>query len=145
MTMRRVAVIAFAFAILVAATSAHADAIDGEWCSAKGQNLLIEGPKIRLPSGVTIEGHYRRHEFAYEPPKDDPDAGQIIYMNLLNEEMMNLRHVKDGVSGKPELWRRCNVTSSLSCHRRIYSGDPSCHMTDLSNLLHDGSPQHVRG
>ena len=109
--MRPAAAIVLALATLAAAPHAHADAINGEWCSPKGQNILIEGPRIRLPSGVSIEGQYRRHEFAYEPPKDDPDAGQIIYMQQLSEEMMHLRRVKDGVAGEPELWRRCNVTS----------------------------------
>ena len=107
---------AFALATIAAAPPAFADAIDGEWCSPRGQNLLIEGQKIRIPSGATIEGTYQRHEFAYEAP-----------------------------AGDPETWHRCNVTSSLFCHRRIYSGDPLCHMTDLLNLLHDGSPQQVRG
>lgn len=109
--MRRAAAILLAFAALAAAPPAFADAIDGEWCSPKGENLMIAGSKIRLPSGAVIEGRYRRHEFAYQVPAGEPDAGQVIYMDLLNEESMNLFHIKDGVPGAAEPWRRCNVTS----------------------------------
>jgi hypothetical protein len=109
--MRRAFAIAFAVATYAAASPAHADAIDGEWCSGKGQNLMIDGPSVRIPSGATIQGQYSRHAFIYEAPKDDASAGQTVFMELLNEEMMNLRHVKDGVASEAELWRRCNVTS----------------------------------
>ena len=90
---------------------AHADAIDGEWCSPKGQNLMITGPTIRIPSGATIQGQYSRHAFAYEPPEDDPEYGQFVVMELLNEDLMRLARVKDGVASPAEEWRRCNVTS----------------------------------
>ena len=109
--MRLAVAIVFALATFAAAPLAHADAIDGEWCSGKGRNLLIDGPKIRIPSGATIDGQYRRHEFAYEAPPGDADAGQIVYMDLVNEETMNLRRVKDGAAAEPEIWHRCNVTS----------------------------------
>lgn len=109
--MRRAVAIVFALATFAAAPLAHADAIDGEWCSATGQNLVIDGPRIRLPSGLAINGRYARHAFAYEAPKDGAEAGQIIYMELLDEETMHLRHVKDGTAGAAETWHRCNVTS----------------------------------
>lgn len=109
--MRRAAAIGILLAGFAAAPVAWADAIDGEWCSAKGLNLEIHGPKIRLPSGATIDGHYARHEFAYEALKDSDEAGYVIYMELQNEEEMLLRRLKNGVVGEPELWRRCNVTS----------------------------------
>ena len=96
---------------LAAAPQAMADAIDGDWCSAKGENLMIQGPKIRIPSGVTIDGKYSRHEFAYEPPAGDPDERFIIYMELLNEETMVLRRLKDGKITSMDTWRRCNVIS----------------------------------
>jgi hypothetical protein len=98
---------ALALASVFAAPQAHADAIDGEWCSPKGQNLMIAGPTIRIPSGATIQGQYSRHAFAYE----DPGQGQMIVMELLNEELMHLFRIKDGVAESAEEWRRCNVTS----------------------------------
>jgi hypothetical protein len=105
--MRRWAAIIFALAAFFAAPVAHADAIDGEWCSPKGQNLMITGPTIRIPSGATIQGQYSRHAFAYE----DPGEGQMIVMELLSEEQMRLFHLKDGITSAAEEWRRCNVTS----------------------------------
>jgi hypothetical protein len=52
--MRRALAIALALAGLV--TAAHADAIDGDWCSADGRSLSITGPTIRTPGGATITG-----------------------------------------------------------------------------------------
>jgi hypothetical protein len=109
--MRRAVAIAFAVATYAAAPHAHADAIDGEWCSVKGQSLMIAGPQIRTPAGIASTGQYSRHAFVYEPPEGDPERGQMIFMELLGEELMHLIRVKDGVSGPVEEWRRCNVTS----------------------------------
>ncbi len=109
--MRRAAALGFALAGFAAVPQSLADAIDGEWCSVKGLSLEIEGPKIRLPSGATINGQYGRHDFAYEAPKDSEEAGSVIYMQLLSEEEMLLRRLKAGLVSDPERWRRCNVTS----------------------------------
>ncbi len=136
--MRAVLAIALAVAVLTAASPAYADRIDGDWCSKEGKNLRIDGPSIRTPAGIQTSGNYMRHEFMYEPPEGDPDKGQIIMMRQIHDELMQLSRVKDGVPGQTEEWRRCNVTSDLDCHRRIYSGDPWCRMGD-------GSPQQVRG
>lgn len=110
--MKRAAAILFLVAGLAAAPSlAIADAIDGEWCSAKGENLLIRGPKIRLPSGAEIDGIYHRHEFAYQPPAGEAHAGETAYLELLDEEEMLFRWIKDGAASEPDLWKRCNPTS----------------------------------
>jgi hypothetical protein len=90
---------------------AFADAIDGEWCSPKGLRLKIAGPDITIPSGSAIKGDYARHHFAYVAPAGDPDAGASVLMQLLNEEEMNVYKARDGKTGEPELWRRCQVTS----------------------------------
>lgn len=111
MTMRRAAAIGFAIAALATVPPAHADALDGDWCSPSGQSLRIEGPSIRLPSGLTIEGHYHRHTFDYQAPANDPDAGQLVHIQQIDEQMMHLRRIGTGVPAEPELWRRCNVTS----------------------------------
>ena len=109
--MRRAAAITAIAAALAAASPARADAIDGEWCSAKGLNLMIAGPKIRLPSGREIEGQYRRHEFAYQIPAGEQNAGSIVYLQLISEEEMLFRLIQGDTPGAPELWKRCNVTS----------------------------------
>jgi hypothetical protein len=92
------------------ASPALADAIDGDWCGG-GKHLSILGPKITLPSGVSMQGDYRRHEFAYKPPAGDADFGQTIFMQLISEEEMTLYHVVDDKPGEPETWKRCEVTS----------------------------------
>lgn len=109
--MKRAAAIGIAIAAVAAAPSARADAIDGEWCSAKGANLLISGPRIRTPAGISATGQYSRHAFIYQPPEDDPDRGITIFMELFNEELMVLTRVRNGVADQAEEWRRCNVTS----------------------------------
>jgi hypothetical protein len=110
--MRGAVAIACGLAALVAATAcARADAIDGSWCSKEGQSLTIDGPKIRTPFGSEVQGRYSRHAFAYEAPAADGDAGQIVVMQLMDEEDMRLARLKDGVTGPVEDWRRCNVTS----------------------------------
>jgi len=72
---------------------------------------MITGPKIRLPSGKEIDGKYARHEFAYQIPAGEADAGTIVYLQMRDEESMLFRIIKDGAPGAPDLWRRCNVTS----------------------------------
>lgn len=109
--MRRAAAIALVVATFAAAPHAFADAIDGDWCSAGGKNLRIDGSSIRTPAGIRTTGRYSRHAFAYEPPDGDPERGLIVIMDLLNEELMHLVRVKEGVAGAVEEWRRCNVTS----------------------------------
>ncbi len=110
--MKRAAAIFSLLAGLAAAPSlALADAIDGEWCSAKGESLMIRGPSIRLPSGAEIQGLYRRHEFAYQPPAGEAHAGETAYLEMLGEEDMLFRWIKDGQASEPEAWKRCNPTS----------------------------------
>jgi hypothetical protein len=91
--------------------TAHADAIDGEWCFSDGRRMRIEGPKITTPAGIETRGEYHRHSFAYEGPVGDPEAGQVILMELLNEEEVRLTRVKSGQPSPHQIWRRCQVTS----------------------------------
>lgn len=100
-----------AFYCLLSAT-ALADAIDGDWCSAS-KHLSIKGPEIILPSGAAIQGDYRRHEFIYQVPAGDVDAGSLIYLQLQGEDNMSLYHLKDGKPVDGEAWLRCapNTTS----------------------------------
>jgi hypothetical protein len=110
--MKRAAAIGFAIlAAMAAAPSARADALDGDWCSAEGKKLTIKGPEIRLPSGTTLKGDYRRHEFLYQAPAGEDHSGDIAYLAQQSEELMQFRWIENGTPGEPETWRRCNVTS----------------------------------
>jgi hypothetical protein len=91
--------------------AAQADAIDGEWCFSDGRRMRIEGPKITTPAGIETRGEYHRHSFAYEGPAGDPEVGQVILMQPLNEEEVQLTRVKGGQPSPHQIWRRCQVTS----------------------------------
>jgi hypothetical protein len=97
----------FIFAFLLFSTPALADAIDGDWCLAE-KHLSILGPKITLPSGVSIQGDYRRHRFFYQVPAGDADAGALIYLQLHGEDNMSLYHLKDGKPVDGQSWLRCS-------------------------------------
>lgn len=105
--------VAIAFLVLCASvTAAHADRIDGNWCAADGHSLSIDGPNIKTPGGAAITGDYARHEFAYTAPKQDSDAGQMVYMRLFDDNDMASVHIKDGqMEGQPVMWHRCQPVS----------------------------------
>jgi len=97
-----------ALALLLGSPSAHADAIDGEWCLG-ASHFAIDGPNIVTPGRNRVQGNYSRHGFAYVVPADEPGAGGEINMRLLNEETVQL--TRAGQSSSPEIWRRCKPTS----------------------------------
>lgn len=97
--------------LVATAVPALADRIDGDWCSADGKHLSIEGPRIVIPSGAEISGQYDRHHFRYSGPAGDPEAGQIIEMQQLSDEEMRLQRTAGGEKMPVETWRRCQVTS----------------------------------
>jgi hypothetical protein len=102
--------LAAAVAILVSAVPARADAIDGNWCTAEGKRLAIEGPKIVTPAGTQTIGNYSRHAFTYEVPPTDPGAGQTMFMVLLNENTMNSAMAADAQAARQmpaQVWHRC--------------------------------------
>jgi hypothetical protein len=93
----------------VATHSAHADAIDGQWCQGPS-HFVIEGPNILTPGGARIQGSYSRHGFVYILPANEPGAGGEIDMVLLSEETVQFTH-KGQATTAPEIWRRCKPTS----------------------------------
>ena len=106
--MKREAITGLGFVILIiAATSARADAIDGQWCYSTS-HLEIQGPTITTPAGNRIDGNYSRHGFRYVVPANEPDPGSEITMMLHGEELMELTR-KGAVT--PEKWRRCKPIS----------------------------------
>lgn len=105
MTGARFMVLLGAVLVLVAigGRAASADVIDGNWCSADGRTMTINGPRIVTPGGTAMTGDYDRHGFAYIVPASEPAAGAKVVMRLLNE--LNVR-VTTGE--KTETWHRCS-------------------------------------
>lgn len=110
--MLRAATLAIVFVLFVA--SARADAIDGDWCNAKEERLTIFGPQITLPTGKSLAGQYRRHEFAYQIPPGEPDAGRVIYMQLYDDYDMTSYVIENNKPTNPVSWTRCPTQPKTS-------------------------------
>jgi hypothetical protein len=95
-----------AAALVLAAASARADAIDGNWCAPDGRVLTIDGPSLVTPGGGRITGSYDRHGFSYVIPAGEPGAGSRVVMVLLDEDTVRMA---EGL--EPAIWRRCDVVS----------------------------------
>lgn len=100
------------FCVVLAPRSAHADAIDGEWCFDDGRNFAIEGPKIRTPGGKAIVGEYDRHAYRYTVPQGEAGTGKAVSMLLLSEDTLELSVSGTASEAKPEVWHRCNLKVS---------------------------------
>lgn len=103
--------IAVVTGLSMTADPAHADRIDGDWCSADGKHVSIDGARIMIPSGAEISGQYDRHHFRYDGPAGDPEAGQTIEMQVLSDEEMWLQRTIDSEKRPVETWRRCQAVS----------------------------------
>ena len=86
--------------VLVWASPAFADAIDGDWCGDKGLHLTIKEPDITKPYGVTLKGNYHQHEFAYIATAGYAYAGQLIYPEPLCDGQLTFYRIKDWAFGK---------------------------------------------
>lgn len=111
MIFARIKAIGPAIALTLLAGPAFADAIDGSWCHTDGRRFSIRGPEIVTPAGKRMEGDYSRHAFSYRVPAPEPDAGQTIFMMLLNEETVHLRR-GEAASAPQETWTRCGPSVS---------------------------------
>jgi len=96
--------------LLLLATPALADRIDGQWCAGV-QRVEINGPKISLGGKPAFDGQYSRHEFAYTVPAGEEHAGDQIYMRLRGEEDMTSFTIKDNEAVEPVDWKRCQAIS----------------------------------
>jgi hypothetical protein len=97
-----------AAAMILSASPALADAIDGDWCfTTEAKHLRIEGPSITTPAGTKTTGDYYRHAFSYIVPDGEPGAGEPVALQLLNEEEVEVS-VNGGTA---QVWRRCELTS----------------------------------
>jgi hypothetical protein len=96
--------------LLAAPTTALADAIDGNWCSADGQHMTIHGDDITTPGGKQIKGNYDRHAFDYVVPAGEAGTGETVNIVLRSEYLALSRQ---GPADAPvKEWRRCaNRTS----------------------------------
>ena len=95
---------ATALAVLAAAP-AHADAIDGDWCTADGKRMKIRGPAITTPGGKEIRGDYTRHSFVYVVPAGEQGEGETVSVVLLSEY---LAHARQGAAdARIQVWNRC--------------------------------------
>ena len=103
-------VVAFGLVTLLSG-SACVSTIDGSWCAATGDQLLINGPSITLPSRITLQGEHHLHAFSYRPLEAAPEPGTMVYMTLVDGGAMELYHVNKGNPGSAETWKRCDVTS----------------------------------
>ncbi|WNJ93507.1 hypothetical protein [Bosea sp. 685] len=61
-----------------AMSPAHADAIDGAWCSENGRRFTIEGPAVTTTKGLRLSGNYTRHTFNVTLPPEEADAGSPV-------------------------------------------------------------------
>jgi hypothetical protein len=99
-------------ALLLLAGPAFADAIDGNWCHDDGRRFTIRGPEIVTPGGKRMEGNYSRHWFSYTVPATERDAGQAIFMTLLNENTVQVRRGEASAGAPQETWVRCGPSVS---------------------------------
>ena len=97
-------------AALLPTASARADAVDGDWCFSDGRRMSINGPEIVTPARTRAQGDYDRHAFSYIVPKNDPGAGTVVSMVVIDDDTL---YVNQGAkqslpAAKPqEVWHRC--------------------------------------
>jgi len=96
-------------AILLPASTARADRIDGNWCY-KDRHMSIDGPNIVTPGGTKMIGLYDRHGFQYKVPSGEADAGAQVNMVLFNEQTVQVVTAQNG-SLRTEIWNRCDLTT----------------------------------
>ena len=107
-----------ALALTLVASSALADAIDGNWCHNDGRRFSIQGSDIVTPGGKRMQGSYSRHYYSYVPPAPERGSGATVAMTLMNE---NTVHIQYGDSkDAPEVWLRCS--QSISALKRLPAG-----------------------
>lgn len=83
----------------------RADAIDGEWCSADGMRLSINGEKITTPGGRHVQGNYSRHAIDYVVPPGEAGSGETMNVILRSEYLAMSR--QGPADGRQREWRRC--------------------------------------
>ena len=101
----RLPILQVAAGVLLQTGIAHADAIDGDWCSTDGMRMSIRGEKIITPGGKQIEGNYSRHAFDYVIPAGENGSGDVVNIVLRGEYLALSRQ---GPAQAPlREWHRC--------------------------------------
>jgi len=112
---RRFAVVLSSFAILliIEVGAAHADGLDGIWCSPDGQRITVDGLDVITPGGQRTTGVYGKFDFSYPVPENERDAGAVIWMALVDENTARMSTVSKEQREPPPhgLWKRCAYTS----------------------------------
>ena len=91
--------------IAISNLPAHADSIDGKWCSEDGKRRIeIQGALGIWGRGVNIDGKYFRYTYLFEMPAGDVDAGQPVEMRFRRADQSML--VRIG-TGDQKVWRTC--------------------------------------
>jgi len=83
---------------------AHADAIDGHWCTEGGLRMTIQGPAFVSPGGRRLQGDYDRHGFSYDAPAGEPGAGGRVDLRLQNDTLVRAQASAGTIE---PIWRRC--------------------------------------
>lgn len=112
--MMKLRLLIFAAALLLPGV-AQADAIDGRWCFSDGRSLSIDGPDLMTPGGRAIKGLYDRHAFEYTAPAGERDAGAVVSMTLVSDDVLNLYRKTGGADAarsNAEVWLRCRQQMS---------------------------------
>src|SRR3981081_2497159 len=120
----RLPILQVAAGVLLQTGIAHADAIDGDWCSTDGMRMSIRGEKITTPGGKQIEGNYSRHAFDYvipavasSIPAGYNGSGDVVNIVLRGEYLALSRQ---GPAQAPlREWYRCKegISRRLGCER----------------------------
>ena len=102
-----------AIVLAVVAGSAHANRLDGIWCSPDGRRITVDGLDVITPGGQRTTGVYGTHDFSFAVPENERDAGAVIWMKLVDENTARVSTVSNEPSEPPPhgLWRRCAYTS----------------------------------
>jgi len=95
--------------VLMPASPARADRIDGNWCY-RDRHMSIDGPAIVTPGGTKMTGLYDRHGFRYTIPDGEPDAGAEVDMVQLNDQTIHVT-TAGGDGSRTEIWNRCDLTT----------------------------------
>ncbi|MBE9554886.1 MAG: hypothetical protein IMF05_15590 [Proteobacteria bacterium] len=98
--------------LLLPASPALADRIDGNWCYTDGRHISIDGPAIVTPGGTAMTGDYDRHGFTYVAPAGEADAGAQIDMIQFDDYTIQVTTTPPGGGeARTETWKRCDLTT----------------------------------
>lgn len=103
-----------AIVFLTASTvAAMADRIDGNWCSPAGATMSIEGTRGVTPGGNIVKGRYDRHNFDYEIPKGESNAGGRVSASQIDDQHIRVTAAPPNQAepAPHAIWTRCEVVS----------------------------------